>query len=84
MGAKIQISLHYQISTPIPPLFIKSLGLYHLLNLEMTLVYRYEKKSLAFYKVGRVDWAFLVACIGNGITATLLGVAGQDCFRGLF
>ena len=28
MGAKIQISLHYRILTPIPPLFIKSLELY--------------------------------------------------------
>ena len=28
MGTKIQISLQYQILTPIPPLFIKSFGLY--------------------------------------------------------
>ena len=32
MGAKIQISLHYQILIPIPPLFIKSLWFYILVN----------------------------------------------------
>ena len=52
MGAKIQIPLHYRILTPIPPSFMKSLGLYFLNKIRLN---QFSKEFVFIYHIKYIE-----------------------------